>query len=451
MIALDNIDRVISIIRGSANVQIAKESLIAEFELSEVQAQAIVDMRLRALTGLERSKLEAELKELHEKIKEYKAILADKKLLLGVIKTEISEIADKYGDDRRTSIGYDEYDISMEDLIPDEPCVIARTNLGYVKRMTPDNFKSQHRGGKGIKGMQTIDDDYIKDLLMTTSHHVLTFFTNTGRAYKLKAYEIPEASRTSRGTAIINLLQLAPGETITAVVPVKIDTLQDTDYLFMATKKGIVKKTPVKDFANIRKTGIQAINLREDDELIEVKLTDDQAEILMVTMLGQCIRFKETDVRPTGRSAMGVIGMSLMDEDEVVGVQVSTQGDTMLIVSENGMGKRTDIDEYTVQHRGGKGVKCYKITEKTGNVVGAKAVDDSREVMLITTEGIIIRLQCSDISNLGRITSGVKLINLDEGIKVATIAKVRKQPADEDGKDAEGFEEDTDKTVESED
>ena len=450
MIALDNIDRVISIIRGSANVQIAKESLIAEFALSEAQAQAIVDMRLRALTGLERSKLEAELKELHEKIKEYKAILADKKLLLGVIKTEISEIADKYGDDRRTSIGYDEYDISMEDLIPDEPCVIARTNLGYVKRMTPDNFKSQHRGGKGIKGMQTIDDDYIKDLFMTTSHHVLTFFTNTGRAYKLKAYEIPEASRTSRGTAIINLLQLAPGETITAVVPVKIDTLQDTDYLFMATKKGIVKKTPVKDFANIRKTGIQAINLREDDELIEVKLTDDQAEILMVTMLGQCIRFKETDVRPTGRSAMGVIGMSLMDEDEVVGVQVSTQGDTMLIVSENGMGKRTDIDEYTVQHRGGKGVKCYKITEKTGNVVGAKAVDDSREVMLITTEGIIIRLQCSDISNLGRITSGVKLINLDEGIKVATIAKVRKQPADEDGKDAEGFEEDTNKTVEFE-
>jgi DNA gyrase subunit A len=451
MIALDNIDRVISIIRGSANVQIAKESLIAEFALSEAQAQAIVDMRLRSLTGLERSKLEAELKELHEKIKEYKAILADKKLLLGVIKTEISEIADKYGDDRRTSIGYDEYDISMEDLIPDEPCVIARTNLGYVKRMTPDNFKSQHRGGKGIKGMQTIDKDFMKDMFMVSTHDVLTFFTNTGRAYKLKAYEIPEASRTSRGTAIINLLQLAPGETITAVVPVKIDTLQDTDYLFMATKKGIVKKTPVKDFANIRKTGIQAINLREDDELIEVKLTDDQAEILMVTMLGQCIRFKETDVRPTGRSAMGVIGMSLMDEDEVVGVQVSTQGDTMLIVSENGMGKRTDIDEYTVQHRGGKGVKCYKITEKTGNVVGAKAVDDSREVMLITTEGIIIRLQCSDISNLGRITSGVKLINLDEGIKVATIAKVRKQPADEDGKDAEGFEEDTDKTVESED
>ena len=451
LIALDNIDEVITIIRNSKNVGEAKAKLIERFGLSEVQAGAIVDMRLRALTGLEREKIENEYNELIAKIAEYKEILADENKLLGVIKTELTAIADKYGDDRRTSIGYDEYDISMEDLIPDEPCVIARTNLGYVKRMTPDNFKSQHRGGKGIKGMQTIDDDYIKDLFMTTSHHVLTFFTNTGRAYKLKAYEIPEASRTSRGTAIINLLQLAPGETITAVVPVKIDTLQDTDYLFMATKKGIVKKTPVKDFANIRKTGIQAINLREDDELIEVKLTDDQAEILMVTMLGQCIRFKETDVRPTGRSAMGVIGMSLMDEDEVVGVQVSTQGDTMLIVSENGMGKRTDIDEYTVQHRGGKGVKCYKITEKTGNVVGAKAVDDSREVMLITTEGIIIRLQCSDISNLGRITSGVKLINLDEGIKVATIAKVRKQPADEDGKDAEGFEEDTDKTVESED
>ena len=451
LIALDNIDEVISIIRASRNTAEAKERLIERFELDDIQASAIVDMRLRALTGLEREKIEDEHAALLKKIAEYKAILGDKKLLLNVVKEEIILIRDKYGDDRRTSIGYDEYDISMEDLIPDEPCVIARTNLGYVKRMTPDNFKSQHRGGKGIKGMQTIDDDYIKDLFMTTSHHVLTFFTNTGRAYKLKAYEIPEASRTSRGTAIINLLQLAPGETITAVVPVKIDTLQDTDYLFMATKKGIVKKTPVKDFANIRKTGIQAINLREDDELIEVKLTDDQAEILMVTMLGQCIRFKETDVRPTGRSAMGVIGMSLMDEDEVVGVQVSTQGDTMLIVSENGMGKRTDIDEYTVQHRGGKGVKCYKITEKTGNVVGAKAVDDSREVMLITTEGIIIRLQCSDISNLGRITSGVKLINLDEGIKVATIAKVRKQPADEDGKDAEGFEEDTDKTVESED
>ena len=441
IIALDNIDRVISIIRGSANVQAAKESLMQEFSLTDAQSQAIVDMRLRALTGLERSKIETELAELQKKIEEYRDILADKNKLLTVIKTEISLIADKYGDERRTSIGYDEYDLSMEDLIPDEACVIARTNMGYVKRMTPDNFKSQHRGGKGIKGMQTLEEDYIEDLFMTTSHHVLTFFTNTGRAYKLKAYEIPEAGRTSRGTAIINLLQLAAGETITAVVPVKIEDIKDNDYLFMATKNGIVKKTPCKEFANIRKNGIQAMTLRDDDELIEVKLTDDTTEVMMVTKLGMCIRFKATDVRPTGRSAMGVIGMNLMDTDEVVGVQLNTQGDTMLIVSENGMGKKTDISEYAVQHRGGKGVKCYKITEKTGNVIGAKAVDDTREIMLITTEGIIIRLACRDISTLGRITSGVKLINLDDNVKVATVSKVRKNPSDEDGNEAEEFSE----------
>ena len=444
IIALDNIDRVISIIRGSSTVQAAKESLMKEFNLTDAQSQAIVDMRLRSLTGLERSKIEAELADLQKKIEEYRAILADKNKLLTVIKTEISLIADKYGDERRTSIGYDEYDLSMEDLIPDEACVIARTNMGYVKRMTPDNFKSQHRGGKGIKGMQTLEEDYIKDLFMTTSHHVLTFFTNTGRAYKLKAYEIPEAGRTSRGTAIINLLQLAPGETITAVVPVKVEDISDNDYLFMATKNGIVKKTPCKEFANIRKNGIQAMTLRDDDELIEVKLTDDTTEVMMVTKLGMCIRFKATDVRPTGRSAMGVIGMNLMDTDEVVGVQLNTQGDTMLIVSENGMGKKTDISEYAVQHRGGKGVKCYKITEKTGNVIGAKAVDDTREVMLITTEGIIIRLACRDISTLGRITSGVKLINLDDNVKVATVSKVRKSLSDDDGNETEEFDAESD-------
>lgn len=444
IIALDNIDRVISIIRGSSTVQAAKESLMKEFNLTDAQSQAIVDMRLRSLTGLERSKIEAELADLQKKIEEYRAILADKNKLLTVIKTEISLIADKYGDERRTSIGYDEYDLSMEDLIPDEACVIARTNMGYVKRMTPDNFKSQHRGGKGIKGMQTLEDDYIKDLFMTTSHHVLTFFTNTGRAYKLKAYEIPEAGRTSRGTAIINLLQLAPGETITAVVPVKVEDISDNDYLFMATKNGIVKKTPCREFANIRKNGIQAMTLRDDDELIEVKLTDDTTEVMMVTKLGMCIRFKATDVRPTGRSAMGVIGMNLMDTDEVVGVQLNTQGDTMLIVSENGMGKKTDISEYAVQHRGGKGVKCYKITEKTGNVIGAKAVDDTREVMLITTEGIIIRLACRDISTLGRITSGVKLINLDDNVKVATVSKVRKSPSDDGGNETEEFDAESD-------
>ena len=444
IIALDNIDRVISLIRGSSTVQAAKESLMKEFNLTDAQSQAIVDMRLRSLTGLERSKIEAELADLQKKIEEYRAILADKNKLLTVIKTEISLIADKYGDERRTSIGYDEYDLSMEDLIPDEACVIARTNMGYVKRMTPDNFKSQHRGGKGIKGMQTLEEDYIKDLFMTTSHHVLTFFTNTGRAYKLKAYEIPEAGRTSRGTAIINLLQLAPGETITAVVPVKVEDISDNDYLFMATKNGIVKKTPCREFANIRKNGIQAMTLRDDDELIEVKLTDDTTEVMMVTKLGMCIRFKATDVRPTGRSAMGVIGMNLMDTDEVVGVQLNTQGDTMLIVSENGMGKKTDISEYAVQHRGGKGVKCYKITEKTGNVIGAKAVDDTREVMLITTEGIIIRLACRDISTLGRITSGVKLINLDDNVKVATVSKVRKSPSGDDGNETEEFDAESD-------
>lgn len=444
IIALDNIDRVISIIRGSSTVQAAKESLMKEFNLTDAQSQAIVDMRLRSLTGLERSKIEAELADLQKKIEEYRAILADKNKLLTVIKTEISLIADKYGDERRTSIGYDEYDLSMEDLIPDEACVIARTNMGYVKRMTPDNFKSQHRGGKGIKGMQTLEEDYIKDLFMTTSHHVLTFFTNTGRAYKLKAYEIPEAGRTSRGTAIINLLQLAPGETITAVVPVKVEDISDNDYLFMATKNGIVKKTSCREFANIRKNGIQAMTLRDDDELIEVKLTDDTTEVMMVTKLGMCIRFKATDVRPTGRSAMGVIGMNLMDTDEVVGVQLNTQGDTMLIVSENGMGKKTDISEYAVQHRGGKGVKCYKITEKTGNVIGAKAVDDTREVMLITTEGIIIRLACRDISTLGRITSGVKLINLDDNVKVATVSKVRKSPSDDGGNETEEFDAESD-------
>ena len=448
MVALDNIDRVIQIIRGSKNVQAAKEGLMTEFSLTEVQSQAIVDMRLRALTGLERAKLEAELAELNAKIAEYNAILADKNKLLLVIREEISAIAAKYGDDRRTSIGFDEYDLSMEDLIPDEPIIIARTNLGYIKRMTPDNFKSQHRGGRGIKGMQTLDNDYIKDLLMTTSHHSITFFTNTGRAYKLKAYEIPEAGRTSRGTAIINLLQLQPGESITAVIPVDTKNINDDDYLFMATKKGIVKKTAMKEYANIRKTGIQAITLRDDDELIEVKLTNNQRDIFLVTKLGQCIRFKETDVRPTGRSAMGVIGMNLLDEDEVVGMQLDVQGDSLLIVSEYGLGKKTDINEFAVQHRGGKGVKCYKINEKSGNVVGIKAVDDSREVMLITTEGIIIQILCKDISNLGRITSGVKLINLDKEVKVATVAKVRKRPADENDIEADGFD-DTDELDET--
>ena len=421
--ALDNIDEVINIIRSSKNTQEAKDRLMERFSLTDVQAQAIVDMRLRALTGLEREKLENEYAELMERITELKAILADKKKLLGVIREEILLIADKYGDDRRTSIGFDEYDISMEDLIPVTNTVITMTKLGYIKRMSLDNFRAQNRGGKGIKGMETIDDDYIEELLMTTSHHYLMFFTNTGRVYRMKAYEIPEASRTARGTAIINLLQLQPGEKITAVIPIREYT--EGHFLFMATKKGIVKKTPITDYANVRKTGLAAINLREDDELIEVKKTDNNQDIFLVTKYGQCIRFKETDVRKTGRTSMGVIGMNLTDGDEVVGMQMESQGDSLMIVSEKGLGKCTLLSEFTTQNRGGKGVKCYKITEKTGNIVGVKAVNHDNEIMLITTEGIIIRIKVADTALLGRITSGVKLINLDENVTVASIAKVR--------------------------
>ena len=420
--ALDHIDEVIKIIRSSANVAEAKRELMERFELTDPQAQAIVDMRLRALTGLEREKLENEYKELEAKIAELRAILADENKLLGVIKKEILVISEKYGDDRRTKIGFDD-DMSVEDLISDDDTVIAMTNLGYIKRMSVDNFKSQNRGGKGIKGMQTLEDDYIEELLMTTTHHYLMFFTNTGRVYRLKAYEIPEAGRTARGTAIINLLQLMPGECITAVIPLR--KFEDGHYLMMATKNGLVKKTPIKEYANVRKNGLAAITLRDDDELIEVKLTDDKKDIILVTKDGMCIRFKETDVRSTGRTSMGVRGMNIDDGDEVVAMQLNSQGDCLLIVSANGMGKRTSMGEFTCQNRGGKGVKCYKITEKTGDVIGARAVNEDNEVMLITTEGIIIRIACADISILGRITSGVKLINLTEGVTVASVAKVR--------------------------
>ncbi len=429
LIALDNIDEVIHIIRGSANTQAAKEGLIERFGLTEVQAQAIVDMRLRALTGLEREKLEQEHAELLKKIEEYKAILADEKLLLGVIKTEITLIADKYGDDRRTKFGYDESEIDMEDLIPRGNTVIAMTSLGYIKRMTVDNFKTQHRGGRGIKGMSTIEDDYIEDLLMTTTHHYLMFFTNFGRVYRLKTYEIPEAGRTARGTAIVNLLQLNPGEKISAMIPIREFT--EGKHLFMVTKRGITKKTPIMEFSNVRKNGLAAISLRDDDELIEVKATDENSEIFLITKYGMCIRFKETDVRAMGRNAMGVIGMNLDDGDEIIGMQLNTQGDALLIVSEMGMGKRTLLDEFTVQKRGGKGVRCYRITEKTGNVVGIKGVNDDHEVMMITTEGVIIQIPVGDISIYGRNTSGVKLINLDdENVKVAKIAKVREKLSD---------------------
>ena len=452
LIALDHIDEVIRIIRASRTTQEAKDNLIEAFGLTDAQAQAIVDMRLRALTGLEREKLENEHKELLAKISELRAILADEKLLLGVIKKEIIEIADKFGDDRRSKIGIDEYDIDIEDMIPRENTVIAMTSLGYIKRMTVDNFKSQNRGGKGIKGMQIIEDDYIEDLLMTTTHNYLMFFTSLGRVYRLKAYEIPEASRTSRGVAIVNLLQLNPGEKITAMIP--IEGYEQDKNLFMVTRKGIVKKTPIMEFSNVRKKGMIAIGLRDDDELIEVKTTTKDTEIFLVTKFGMCIRFKETDVRVMGRTAMGVRGMNLTDQDEIVGMQLDEQGDSLLIISEKGLGKRTKLEEFTVQKRGGKGVKCYKIADKTGYVVGVKAVTDEHEIMIITTGGIIIQLRMDEISMLGRITSGVKMINLDENVKVAKIAKVRSsisgETPDSTGVvDAEDAETDTDTTIEN--
>ncbi len=423
IIALDHIDEVIAMIRGSRTTAEAKANLMEHFALSDAQSQAIVDMRLKALTGLEREKLETEYAELMKRINELKAILADNKLLLGVIRKEIIAIAEKYGEDRLTSIGYDDYDISMEELIPVTNTVITMTKVGYIKRMSIDNFKAQNRGGRGIKGMETIEDDYIEEMMMTTSHHYLMFFTNTGRVYRIKAYEIPEAGRTSRGTAIINLIPLQPGEKITAMIPIK--EYQEHKYLFMATKGGIVKKTSVTDYANIRKTGLAAINLREDDELIEVKITNNEDDIFLFTKYGQCIRFHETDVRTTGRTTMGVIGMTLAPGDEVIAMQKASQGDSVMIVSEKGLGKCTLTSEFTAQNRGGKGVKCYKITEKSGNLVGVKAVGVDNEVMLITTEGIIIRIKVNGTALLGRITSGVKLINLKDNVKVASIAKVR--------------------------
>ena len=425
LVALDFIDEVISIIRSSENVGIAKTRLIERFGLSEAQAQAIVDMRLRALTGLERDKLENEHLELQQKIAYYKDILSDEKKLLGVIKEEITLISEKYGDDRRSQIGIDDSEVTDEDMIEREDTVIAMTNLGYIKRMTVDNFKAQNRGGKGIKGMQTIEDDFIKDLLMTTTHHYLMFFTNKGRVYRIKAYEIPEASRTARGTAIVNLLQLEAGEKVSAMIPLK--EYEEDKNLFMVTKNGIAKKTSLMEYQNVRKNGLNAIVIREDDELIEVKVTNKDSEIFMATKKGMCIRFKETDVRITGRTSMGVIGMNVDADDEVIGMQINTDGEALLFVSENGMGKRTNVEEFHVQNRGGKGVKCYNITEKTGNLIGFKSVNDDNEIMMITTEGIIIQIRVNDINVLKRITSGVKLINLDAGVSVAQVALVQRE------------------------
>ena len=449
--ALDHIDEVIRIIRGSANVAEAKRVLMERFELTDPQAQAIVDMRLRALTGLEREKLENEYKELEAKIAELRAILADENKLLSVIKKEILVISEKYGDDRRTKIGFDD-DMSVEDLISDDDTVIAMTNLGYIKRMSVDNFKSQNRGGKGIKGMQTIDEDFIEDLLMTTNHHYIMFFTNTGRCYRIKAYEIPEAGRTARGTAIVNLLQLQAGEKVTAAIPMR--EIDDDKYLFMATKGGMVKKTRMCEYSNMRKTGLQAILLREGDELIEVKVTDNTEDIFLATKFGMSIRFKETDARITGRVSYGVIGMKLDEGDEVIGMQMASQGEYMLVASEKGYGKRTRISEFKLQLRGGKGLLCYNVTEKTGNLIGMKLLDDGRDIMLITNEGILIRMGVDDISVIGRNTSGVKLMSIeaDSDVRVASIAKVRESSRqdeeDENVADPESMENEDGETTE---
>ncbi|MCT4687698.1 DNA gyrase subunit A [Vallitalea sp.] len=428
--ALEFIDEVIKIIRASKSTAEAKLNLIDRFQFSEVQAQAIVDMRLRALTGLEREKIENEYRELMEKIKELKAILADEKLLYSVVKEEILIIKEKYGDPRRTEITYDEGEISLEDLIKKEPTVITMTHLGYIKRMPINTYKSQHRGGKGIKGMQTRDEDFIQNLFITSTHHFILFFTNKGKVYRLKAYEIPEASRTARGTALVNLLQIDPDEQITAVIP--LSEYREDIYLLMATKKGIIKKTNIMEYVNIRISGLQAIILKEDDDLIEVKLTDNKQDIILGTKYGQCIRFSESDVRVIGRTSMGVRGMNLNHDDEVIGMQLTSQGTDLLVVSENGLGKRTDIDEFTTQRRGGKGVKFYKITEKTGNVIGIKAVNEDNELMIITTEGIVIRIRVSDISRFGRVTSGVRLMNLDDDIMVAGIARIKEEVTHEE-------------------
>lgn len=426
LVAVDHIDEIVHTIRAAANTEQAKLDLSAKFGFDEGQAQAIVDMRLRALTGLERDKLKDEYDELEKKIAYYNEILGDPKKMLGVIKSEIDVIADKYADDRLTKFGYDD-SIEDEDLIPDDDIVIAATRLGYVKRMSPENFKQQNRGGKGIKGMQTINDDIIEDLFMATNHHYIMFFTNTGRCFRIKAYNIPEASRTSRGTALVNLLQLGSDEHVTASFALTDDYPSSDQYLLLATKNGMVKKTPIADYANIRKTGLIAMTLRDDDQLIEAKMIDAGEDVMIGTRNGMAIRFNESDVRVTGRSSMGVRGISLDADDEVIGMQKLSQGDYVLVVSEKGMGKLTHADEFKAQKRGGKGLHCYRITEKTGKLVGFKLTSKEREIMLITNEGVIIRMSLKDAKDIGRNTSGVKFMNIDpdSDTVIASIAKVR--------------------------
>ena len=441
LIALDHIDRVIEIIRGSANVAAAKASLIEEFGLSDAQSQAIVDMRLRALTGLERNRLENEYKELEERIAYLQSILGDEKVLLGVIRDELLTIKAKYGDDRKTAIELAEDEFNAEDLIPNEAAVIAMTKLGYIKRMSPDHFKAQNRGGKGIKGMNILDEDYIADLITINNHDYVLFFTNLGRVYQLKGYEIPEASRTARGTAVINLLQLQAGEKVTSILR---NEGHETGYLTMATKLGMIKRTNLSEYGNIRKVGLAAISLREGDELIDVHVTDGKRDIIMISHLGQCIRFDENDARATGRVSMGVKGMNLADGDSVIGMQVAEENGELLFVSEMGMGKKTAMSEFKDQNRGGKGIRCYRVNAKTGNLAGVKVYKEGYELMLITTEGTVIRMKTDTIPVLGRDTSGVKLMQVDqENVKVSSIELIEESKEEE-------FAETSEETVDSE-
>jgi len=441
LIALDHIDRVIEIIRGSANVAAAKASLIEEFGLSDAQSQAIVDMRLRALTGLERNRLENEYKELEERIAYLQSILGDEKVLLGVIRDELLTIKAKYGDDRKTAIELAEDEFNAEDLIPNEAAVIAMTKLGYIKRMSPDHFKAQNRGGKGIKGMNILDEDYIADLITINNHDYVLLFTNLGRVYQLKGYEIPEASRTARGTAIINLLQLQAGEKVTSILR---NEGHESGYLTMATKLGMIKRTNLSEYGNIRKVGLAAISLREGDELIDVHVTDGKRDIIMISHLGQCIRFDENDARATGRVSMGVKGMNLADGDSVIGMQVADENGELLFVSEMGMGKKTAMSEFKDQNRGGKGIRCYRVNAKTGNLAGVKVYKEGYELMLITTEGTVIRMKTDTIPVLGRDTSGVKLMQVDqENVKVSSIELIEESKEEE-------FTETSEETVDSE-
>ncbi|MFD0698478.1 DNA gyrase subunit A [Paenibacillus sp. GCM10027628] len=441
-IALDHLDQVIALIRASQTTDEAREGLMSTFNLSLDQAQAILDMRLQRLTGLEREKIEAEYAELMKKIAEYKAILADEQLILAIISEELKEIKEKFGDDRRSEITIGEESIEDEDLIPREDVVITITHTGYIKRLPVTTYRSQKRGGRGVVGMDTKDNDFVEHLFVTNTHHYLMFFTNKGKVYRLKAYEIPDLSRTARGTPIINLIQIEQGETINAVIPV--ESFETEQYLFFATKQGIVKKTPIDDYSNIRKGGLIAINLREDDDLIGVKLTDGNQGIIMGTKLGMSIHFPEQDVRSMGRSATGVKGIHLDEEDSVIDMDVVHEDNSVLIVTSKGFGKRTPVSEYRIQSRGGKGIKTLNVTEKNGPIVGLKVVQEDEDLMIITASGTVIRTSMGGISMMGRNTQGVKLINIREDDEVGTLARVQKNEEQGENGDEDGEWEETD-------